>query len=312
MEKTVYLHYKDHEQNLATIFTYCKYHSLPDTIYIVHNDASIPRKHLTDYLHICNVKILTYQQLESKLNSQSNVDITGKIFDQSVVSHTEIAIVVYVYYTEYMSEILSHIESLSEHNNVDLYIYLCTENSVKEAKKLFYKCDSIPNVNLIFNWTVNSGRDIRSFLKFIQSGHHKKYKYICKIHTKKTTYLDTEWRSNYLYGLLEYIQAKKHWKALDKDPTKCTSVSKYTINEKMNSSNNNHKCIKKLAQILKLKHKNQQVYTFYAGTMFWVTSLYCDNLQKHITKNIIEDFETEPIGNDGTMAHAWERIFSLI
>ena len=63
---------------------------------------------------------------------------------------------------------------------------------------------------------------------------------------------------------------------------------------------------------LNIQMIQNQKFKFDAGTMFWCNKQYCDKIYSLLTNEIISMFEPEPIPTDGTVAHAWERIFSQI
>jgi len=317
----------DHDKNLVSLYTYCKHtHPLPETIYIVSSSNNIPPERLFEYNKITRVKFITPDQLKVLMQvAENNINLTGtvstnnetftkdvQVTDPVKLAKNRIAVVVYVYYPGYFTEIFNSIKTLAPENNIDIHVYLCTERAISDATKIFKLCEQNSYINLRFNWCVNKGRDVRSFLQFIYDKHYVNYDYICKIHTKQTTYLDPEWRQNYIYGLLAPINAHKHWKQLDKRPGKCTSVDRYMIHEKGNGSNYNYRGMESLCRLYSIPVDKLKRFSFYAGTMFWVDKSYCNKLYQMLTENVLNNFESEPIQNDGTMAHAWERFFSII
>ena len=110
-----------------------------------------------------------------------------------------IAIHIHVYYEELIEEIINKVNSIPI--KYDLFI-----STVSEEKKSFIKkCLSNSNANSyeikIFE---NKGRDVLPFIKQMKS-EFKKYKYICHIHTKKSTHkesLGKGWREYIYHNLI--------------------------------------------------------------------------------------------------------------
>ena len=328
MHTLAYFNYtNDHDTNLVSLYTYCKHtHPIPDTIYIVSPENNVPPSQLFEYNKITRVKYISPDQLKVLIQvAEKSVNLTGTVSSDNEtitkdvqvttsinVTKNKIAVVVYVYYPVYFTEILNNLKPLAQENDIDLHVYLCTERAISDAVKIFKICEQHNNITLRFNWSINKGRDVRSFLQFIHDKHYVNYDYICKIHTKQTTYLDPEWRQNYIYGLLAPVNAHNHWKKLNKHPGQCVSVDRYLIHEKGNGSNYNHRGIESLCRLYGVSVDKIKRFSFFAGTMFWVDKNYCDKLSTMLTLNVLNNFEAEPIQNDGTMAHAWERFFSIL
>lgn len=309
------------EKLLVSIYTCAQYSN-----YIYEKIAIIQQHQLTvDELNTLNsitpvVALSTGQESEKYFNSATNLtDITDKVFerpDSSVKveqtinnSNNRVAVVVYVYYYDYWSEIFNHIKLLSSITSVDVYVYLCDNNSPDIAKKI-YTYSNVKNINIILNWVSNKGRDVRSFLKFIIDGNYNKYKFIAKVHTKKTTYLDKNWRGNFLDELLKPESAKRYWKTLGSQ--ELTSVNKYSIHEKYVSTNPNFRFMSSIIKMYNKKLSVGHTYKFTAGTMFWCTGDYCSRIHEKLQAKYLNEFESEPIQNDGSLAHAWERAFHII
>lgn len=302
----------DYKSAIVSLYTFIKYkqHS-DDNFYIIYND-DIPQntRDIMVTLTSGNVKFLpSGPEVKRLLTSYMQcIDITDKIFDISTGEKT--AVVAYVYYYEHWMEIYNHVKKLSEHTPIDLHVYMCTACNSTQSKHIM-NCHQTEDLKIYFNWTKNNGRDVRSFLSFIKNKQYIKYDKICKIHTKKTTYLDDNWRSIYLQRLLSPDYVEDHWYKL-KHGHNITSVDKYIIHEKHMSSAINYHNMCKLISLLDLKLPNMGRYSFYAGTMFWCSNRLCKFIDKQIDESHLAQFEEEPIKNDGSLAHAWERVFSLL
>ena len=325
----VYLRNEDDEdQTIVTIYTYLKHNpSFTGKIYIIskhslRNDTYEILEELYDNI------IVIKPGLECKkmmMSGQNLDDITGNIYtdlSQAKGSNTEtdvklkIAVVCYVYYVEYFAEMYNQVDRLSKHLNrgIDMYVYVCDTNSAQQVTDLMNLQNPKSKVNILLQWVKNKGRDVRSFLKFIDSGNYKNYDLICKIHTKKTTYLHDNWREVYLERLLSPEDYDKHAGNLIENTQGISSVDKFKIQEKHVVTTLNYKSLKILSNLIPLKVNHMKTYTFCAGTMFWCTQAYCNHIKESINdlSNHIEQFPDEPIKNDGTLAHAWERAFWLL
>lgn len=300
----------NHRDVTVSLYTYLKFVGLPEEhIYIIcKQEFSDKNKQILQALG--NVTFISPGNDVKKLymTYKQCVDITGKLYTSRDGKKT--AIVVYVYYYEYWHEIYNYIKILSETIPVDVHVYLCNNCSSLQAKHIM-NCEQTDNLKLIFNWTDNKGRDVRSFLSFIKNKHYLCYDKICKIHTKKTTYLDDNWRSTYLSRLLSPIDVNNIWSKINHGYN-LYSVEKYLIHEKHTSTMVNYKNICKLVDQLNIDLKPLSRYKFFAGTMFWCNYNLCKYIDSKINITNLEDFETEPIKSDGSLAHAWERVFNLI
>ena len=312
-DRCVYITYNnknDVELVTVALYTFVKNLLQPtDHIYIIY------KQEIEDFdknilLKLHPVKFITPgKQVKDTLSSYTNhLDITGKIF--SKINSDKTAVVVYVYYYEHWQEIYNNVKRLSEYEPVDVYVYLSNTCSSKHAAHIM-NCEQNNRLKIFLSWTKNNGRDVRSFLMFIKNKHYLSYSKICKIHTKKTTYLDQNWRSNYLNDLLSPEHVEDHWYKL-KHGHRVSSLDRYIIHEKHVATNTNYKNMCKLIDITGMKLKPHDRYTFHAGTMFWCTREMCELIDSLIDGNHLEEFEQEPIGNDCTLAHAWERMFSLL
>ena len=310
----LYITHDNFDQTLVTLYTYMKHHQHnPDEIMVVERQ---PLTH-EQKSQIATIMPVTYMSPGPALHKHltgvnKTQDITGRLFESSIDGLPDrVAVVVYVYYVEYWQQILNYIKLLSTITSVDVHVYLCTDNSGQDAERLFKTTQGENNIRLLMNWTPNKGRDVRSFLRFVVGGKHSNYDYICKIHTKKTTYLDDNWRESYLKQLLNVESAKSTWCKL-REGEHISTTDKYNIYEKYVSSNVNFKQLKEILKLYRHRLKLHSRYSFSAGTMFWCTSGFCDKVAAKINNKYLDKFEPEPIGNDGSLAHAWERAFHII
>lgn len=326
MYTSVYLRVEqDLDSTIMTVYTFVKYHpGFTGNIYLITKQ---PVEEIVEILASIYSKCEFLKPgLECKqmmLNNKNIADITGKIFKKPTndfsISHTplaptKLAIVCYVYYPEYFQQMYNYVCKLSDtlSETIDMYVYICDINSINDANRILANSTN-NNVNIVLQWTQNRGRDVRSFLDFINKGLYKQYDMICKIHTKKTTYLHDNWREEYLKQLLEPVHYEKHKQQLHDTNKGICSVDMFKIQERHVLQNQNYNQLNVLNSIIELDLIHTKVYNFYAGTMFWCTASFCENIHNSIDLSQHNElFEQEPIKNDGTLAHAWERAFWLL
>ena len=159
----------------------------------------------------------------------------------------------------------------------------------------------------------NAGRDIGPFLALMNAGVFAPYAVVCKIHSKKSNYSEhgDDWRGQLVGSLLgssrdtldiieaftrrpklgivaparSFVRAAKHWGA-------------------------NRKRVVELARRMNPLYDDENTpLAFAAGSMFWFRP---QALLPLVTLEIgADDFEPEAGAQDGTLAHAVERLTSI-
>lgn len=316
-----YIRHLDHansEQLCLAIYNFLKNNPLPDSIYVIeHVNLKQQYKNILNKLtHVTYITPDKFLNIFSNCKNPVEIHMHGQpisIYEtKSIQENNHTAIVVYIYYIEFVREIVEYIEKFNYIVPVDVHMYVCCEIKLHDVidivnsinSKITYKYETVPNM----------GRDVYSFLKFIQNKKYLQYKNICKIHTKKTSYLDPNWRSNYLKYLLDpNIFKTEIYTKLNVDIPIITSNERYIVTEHYNTHNNNYDSITNVCkQINKTIYRHAR-YQFAAGTMFWINDHYCERLYNHVKYVDIENsFPPEPCSLDGTNAHAWERIFYML
>ena len=165
----------------------------------------------------------------------------------------------------------------------------------------------------------NRGRDIGPFLLLLERGRFDRYRWLCKVHGKKSSdggrisYLGTLWRRRLLFDLLAGPDiAQTIVKAFKSDP-KLGMVGPAgfrmpsgVYDEKAAWGEGNRENILKLAGLMGVP---EQRFTldFYGGTMFWVRPEALKPLRElGLTSKLAE----EKGQLDGTVAHGIERVFT--
>lgn len=286
--------------NLYTFLLHNK--KLHHNIHMVYEESNPPAPQHVDQIEKIYPVIWSGKQvienalhpfLIENIKHETSVDVLPK----------KVAVVYHVHYPTQVSKTLKRIERLSKRMTTDIFLYhTCQKINEYIPKNISSNVITIPIENL--------GRDIRSFLQFINNNMFEPYDMVLKIHTKNTTYLDRNWRDQFESYLIDtYNTCFGHMISCNEH---IHSVKKYKILETINNTNNSHS-MSRLYDFFNINNKKSQ-YTFYAGTMFWCDKVYCRFLRKLIEMHpIVTDlFEPEPLIADGTMAHAWERFLGQL
>ncbi len=228
-------------------------------------------------------------------------------------SETKIAVVVHLFYEESWDVIQKNLKNLNK--PFDLFISI--------PSRTFKVIDKIQkDYPLVYIYeTPNRGRDVLPFIKILPVIREKGYLYILKIHSKKSTHrIDgNEWMNGMLESLLPNNKQifNKLINVLDKKDTGLIGPSGQYIQLTVNFEANGVL----MTEILKLIYHNKVTvfnvlqsnrtdYGFFAGTMFWAR---IDSLDKIVNHNFgVYKFNSEAGQIDGTLAHAFERVFCLI
>jgi lipopolysaccharide biosynthesis protein len=214
------------------------------------------------------------------------------------------AVILHLYYPELLPGILQRIDQL---DNVDLFVTV--PNYISEG--ILDKLDGYKNsVKLVV--VENQGRDIRPFLvalkeEIVPLG----YEYLIKIHTKKSLHRvdGDQWRDSLLDSLIN-IENFNNFK-LDSEQFMCGpsgSLTDLSVKE-IHAGN-----IEWLNSLLENFGREDMIgeynFKFISGSMFYMRLGLCKNL--NILFNLLDSFELEAGQLDGTLAHAVERVFSMV
>jgi lipopolysaccharide biosynthesis protein len=252
--------------------------------------------------------IIFYEKTSAK-NQKSPHEIALPLFrktDCSLISPApRIAVILHLYYTELWTEMAAFISQIPE--PFDLYVTVIEKDFSKvepEIKSLF------PKVKVLV--VENKGRDILPFLQVMETISPGRYEYICKIHSKKSKdrwWGDGEyWRRSLLGELLGSAETVQNiLKRLDDDPRLGLVTAWGLLYNKPVKADFNVAKVKELSQRMGIEDISH--YRFPAGTMFWVRQQALSPLLEIGLQS--SDFTKEEGLNDGTLAHAVERLFCL-
>jgi len=231
-------------------------------------------------------------------------------------ANLKIAIICHLFYLELAEEFIGYFK-----NNpypYDLYI-TTTHNQEEIIRELF--TTALPGVNTRVLAIENKGRDIGPFITALKT-HLMKYDLVCKVHSKKSGHnVDLKgWRKYLLDQLLgnpliinriisEFIRYRQLgivW------PVAYPYLSYLGLEKGWGPSHSGVKNFLTASRYFSELNLDEfgQDFTFPLGSMFWFRP---KALELIIQKNIgITHFENEENQIDGTLAHAFERLFGII
>ena len=212
------------------------------------------------------------------------------------------AIVLNLYYEDLWDDFWEYYKVMPE---TDLFISFPEHVSHKTVRRII---SDVPNVYpAIFK---NRGRDVLPFLNLFKIVREKGYRYFGKVHSKKTTYRNdgAQIRERLFESLLGETQVARIRDTFETCPdTGIISPSGSVLSlAKHDYAVNNISHLKRLLARMGCPDQNID-FPFICGSMFWARTEAMDPV---MALNLSEsEFEEELGQNDGTLAHAIERLF---
>ena len=215
------------------------------------------------------------------------------------------AIVLHIFYLDVWKELYSYLSQLTI--PYDLYITVPKQTPLTDVAVLF---EDHPDVTVYR--TENRGRDVLPFLQVMRLIGTDSYRYLCKMHTKKTgdSALGNVWRKLLYYDLIgsaETVNAIID--RFETDPKTGMVTGKNTILDSKRYAYGNTEKIDLLAQKTGIVYDSY--YLFPAGTMFWTRPKIVAPVVALLEKGELH-FEAEAGQKDNTLAHAIERFFGIL
>ena len=224
--------------------------------------------------------------------------------DNKVYRHHDTCIILHLYYPEMWNGISSYLSNLGE--QFDLFVTIPYDVDIPEH----LITAKVPSAQIYH--CQNRGRDVAPFLLIFSAISKLGYKYVGKIHTKKSKYIvnGNQWHEDMLRKLLgsrKIISQIK--KAFDKHSDWGIIAPKGHVVP------HNYFWKQNVANVLKLAHSvgiptETLDFSFVAGSMFWFRPEALSLLLR--LDLVTEDFELEQGQIDGTLAHALERFFGMV
>ena len=237
--------------------------------------------------------------------------------DQLSMMHKKIGVHIHLYDTSLIYEIVDYLQRLPDF--VDVFV---TSPKIEAKEQLFNILDSLtsfvrkPKVII----TPNRGRDVGPWIVEF-NGIHDEYEYFAHVHGKRSVHMKgygDVWRKYLLDNLLtpkalnEIIYFFEHDKKLGcVFPGPFLPVLNVWKNQGVEVIGENKKILETLCK--KVFSKDYEFLKsdmfFSTGTMFWYRPEAFKNL--FLAGIRYDDFPSEPIGLDNTLAHAIERIIKI-
>ena len=239
---------------------------------------------------------------------------TKSLNQQAIELYNQSAIIVNLYYTEYVEEFFDYLKDIPD--EIDIYIKSSLDKIIDMFKD--FEQNKLCNRTFIYIKKENRGRDISALLVDGQN-IWRKYEYICFIHDKKAKRKQDEsvtalWRINFLENMIgnnEYIDAVLNMFKVDTKLGLMIPPYPYDKNWNRSYMGNNYDNMVKLA--MKIGILNNIEYDenkISIGTSFWCRTKSLKKLWEVDWK--YEDFDNEPLPVDGTISHAIERILPYV
>ena len=256
-----------------------------------------------DRKHLEGMKKLKIQKSFLK-----DIKVPEKVADCSLGVH------LHLYYEDMLPKIIEYLQNIP----VAFLLYISTVKDSKTNAEIQKTCmGALKNLKKCRVKTVpNRGRDVApmlcSFKKELLS-----HDFICHLHTKKSLYASTHavW-ADFIYERLMGSEetVRKILGLLSGGGTGIVYPANFlSLVEMPYGWGSNIECCRKLLDRCKVDidlRKELPVIEFPQGTMFWAKS---KNIKKLFDLSLkYDDFPEEPIGTDGTIAHAIERLLLIL
>ncbi len=220
------------------------------------------------------------------------------------------AIVAHVYYEDTWPDIAGVLKRLT------IPFHLIVTTVPGRDRLVGAVASNFPDAEVIL--TENRGRDVRPFLELLEAGRLDRYRYICKVHGKKSndggriSYLGALWRRRLLFDLLAGPGiAKSIVRAFETDPS-LGIVGPRAFRLPSETSPLELSWGKTCPRVLELAAKmgvaaDKFRLDFYSGTMFWARP---EALRPLRELRLCRAFPEEQGLLDGGLEHATERLFT--
>ncbi|WP_170296048.1 glycoside hydrolase family 99-like domain-containing protein [Azospirillum brasilense] len=217
-----------------------------------------------------------------------------------------IAVVVHVYHPDTWEEMAASIKNISAPFDLFVSLVAGVSHTLEDAiKKDFQQAR-------VFVFPQDRGRDIARFMAILQTGVLFRYELICKIHSKRSTYVadGDQWRRQLIDGILGSRELVDRIIArFRSDPDLGIVVADGNIFSGEECWAGNEDFLNKLLPRLSIS-TDYVSRSFPGGGMFWIRPLILRTLLGSGLN--VNDFEPEPMPVNGALGHAVERMFGLI
>lgn len=246
-------------------------------------------------------------------NSLSKYDCDNKVIsevNQAFSPCHSAAVILHAYYEDLACELVE--KYIKQHQDkLDLIVTIRSDVKVATLEKIKSNFS-----NVFFILVENRGRDIRPFIQALKVAQGFGYKFICKVHTKKSPHrVDGQrWRESLFDDLLSSQQKVSAILAKfesDKELGIIAPANSITDLSVPEINLGNRFWLDKLfARLGSPELSNGYNTHFPAGSMFWFRLSALESLTNKLIEE--DEFELEAGQLDGTLAHAVERIVGSV
>jgi rhamnosyltransferase len=270
---------------------------------------------------VCKKKLLSLKKmmlLEKKLYlhkngltelNNRNILISEASYSSSRIRNVKVAIILHLYHQDLIEEIKNFLK-IGIVDLFDIYVTTPFQSIIPRIIDEFSDFSNFVSVILC----KNIGRDIAPFVELYKSGVLDKYSAVLKIHTKKSSYSSKGefWRKDIYNSLMgNSLRTRKVISFLnDNKNVGMIGTQKYYLTNPKFWGSNKQKVTEILNSLSIINIDQYLQLEFFSGSMFWFKPSAFDTLKK--INNDQFHFEIEKNQRDGTLAHAYERIFSII
>lgn len=232
------------------------------------------------------------------------------------ICHENVAVIIYLFYEEYLYKYLSYIDKIPQ----DFNIYIVSSNNKLYEMINWYRLQN-QNKRIELVKKENRGRDISALLVACRE-ICLKYEYICFVHDKKKKewipeldfelWIENLWGNSlgtekYILNLLYLLERNTEIGILVPPEPIGTYLNAWYIN----AWGNNFEIAQKLTEELKLNcDLDISKSPITLGTVFWARSIALKKLFEKEWSYL--DFNEEPLNENGTISHAIERIIGYV
>lgn len=220
----------------------------------------------------------------------------------------KIAIHGHFYYPDLIDEFLEHLS----HQTTAFDLFL-TCNSNDAADRLHSSVLERRHWKVSVGVVPNKGRDVGPFLSFLQGSEANEYDIVGHFHGKKSDHLDSRHGASWRSFLWETLLGSHHRMA-DQIISAFASQQELGLvfpeEPYLFGWADNKKNAEAIASRLGIDVPLPDSFDFPVGTMFWARREALQPLNE--LKLTWEDYPIEPVGNDGTVMHAIERIIPFV
>lgn len=218
-----------------------------------------------------------------------------------------VAVVVHLFYVDLLEEIYAELGNIIE--PFDLFVTTPFEGAIPSIINKFSSRAQAVTVFLV----ENRGRDIGPFILLYRTGIFDPYTAVLKLHTKRSKYSNhgDSWRREIYRGLLGGSKLTLTITALlDQPNVGMVGIDRYYLSNQKYWGADKAKVKQLLFEMGVIEPGEEPQLGFFAGSMFWFKPLAFTQL-KFISNDHLM-FEPENGAQDGTLAHAVERIFCQV